>query len=75
MITVSKSAFQADFSEYFRRVEAGEELIVTDNHVPVLKMLPVRKGLTVDEAFADARGKIEYFDDPLKPETEEWGDV
>jgi antitoxin (DNA-binding transcriptional repressor) of toxin-antitoxin stability system len=43
--------------EYFRRVEeTGEELVVTDNHIPVLKVIPFRRKLSPEEAFGDLRG-------------------
>ncbi|HZL36966.1 MAG TPA: hypothetical protein VFC78_16725 [Tepidisphaeraceae bacterium] len=76
MITVSKNVLKAKMLEYFRRVEEeGEELIVTHNSVPVLKVSPLRKRRTVDEIFGHARGKIKYYGDPMAPDTKEWGDV
>ena len=73
MKVVSKSTLKAKMLEYFREVEAsGEELIVTSNGQPVLKVMPYRQKLTVDEAFADLRGKIRYHGDLLEPTTAEW---
>ena len=41
MIKVSKSLLKAKMLEYFRHIEkTGEELIVTNNHVPTLKICP-----------------------------------
>ncbi|MCX6983587.1 MAG: prevent-host-death protein [Lentisphaerae bacterium] len=77
MITVSKSVLKAKMLEYFRRIEKnGEEIIVTDHKVPVLRIqsLTDRK-YTVDEVFADLRGKVKISEDIMKPETEEWGDI
>ena len=75
MITVQR-CIEAKMLECFRRVEEeGEELIVTHNSVPVLKVVPLKKNLSVEEAFGDLRGKVEYHGYILEPETEEWGDV
>ena len=43
MAEVSKSTLKGKMLEYFRRVEeTGEELIVTDNGRPVVKVVPIR---------------------------------
>jgi antitoxin (DNA-binding transcriptional repressor) of toxin-antitoxin stability system len=77
MITVSKNELKSRMLEYFRRVENdGEELIVTHNRVPVLKVVPVNGRASVDELFADARAKARIDDDALlAPETNEWGEI
>ena len=73
MLVVSKSALKAKMLEYFRRVEeTGTELVVTDNNVPVLRITPIRKRVSAAEVFADLRGRVEYFEDPLAPTEEEW---
>jgi antitoxin (DNA-binding transcriptional repressor) of toxin-antitoxin stability system len=73
---VSKGELKAKMLEYFRKVEkTGEELIVTDNRIPVLKVLPIKKKKNVEEVFAKIQGKVKYNEDILTPETEEWGDV
>lgn len=73
MKIVSKSALQTRMLEYFQEVEVtGEELIVTSNGQPVLKVAPYHPILTVDEVFADVRGKIRYHGDVLEPTTDEW---
>lgn len=42
MKTVSKSILKAKMLEYFRLVqETKEELIVTDNNNPVIKIVPI----------------------------------
>jgi antitoxin (DNA-binding transcriptional repressor) of toxin-antitoxin stability system len=59
--------------EYFRRVEeTGEELIVTDNNEPVLRVVPIRKRVPAATLFGDVRGKVVYHEDPLAPTTDEW---
>lgn len=72
---VSKSALKARMLEYFRRVEqTGEELIVTDNNEPVLRISPIREKKSVQEVFGDLRGKVRYSGDILAPTTDEWAD-
>ena len=73
MKVVSKGALKARMLEYFRDVEAsGEELIVTSHGQPVLKVSPYRQERTVDQAFADVRGRICYHGDLLEPTSAEW---
>lgn len=76
MITVSQGRLKTNMQEYFQKVEqSGEELIVTNNNVPILKIIPLMKKDHVKNVFADIRGTVKYFDDILKPETEEWGEL
>ena len=71
---VSKGVLKAKMLEYFRRVErTGEELIVTNNGVPTLKVVPIKKRLTVEDVFGEMRGKVKIDNSIMKPETEEWG--
>ena len=72
---VAKGVLKAKMLEFFRNVEkTGEELIVTDNNKPVLKILPYEKKINPVELFADLRGKMRIKGDinesALKPE--EW---
>ena len=73
MMTVSKEALEANMLEYFHRVEeTGEELVVTDNHVAVLKIVPLAGKAGPEEVFADVRGRAKYHGDLLEPTLEEW---
>src|SRR5438309_4623352 len=73
MEKVSKGALKARMLEYFRKVEeTGEELIVTDNNRPVLRIVPIRQRIPAAEMFADVRRKIVYGEDVLSPTTDEW---
>lgn len=73
METVSKSALKARMLEYFRRIEeTGEELIVTDNNRPVLRIVPIRQRRPAEEVFADVRGRVVYGEDVLLPTSDEW---
>lgn len=72
---VSKSALKARMLEYFRRVEqTGEELIVTDNNQPVIRIVPIRKPRSARDVFADVRGRVVYHDDILAPTIDEWNE-
>ena len=76
MEKVSKSALKAKMLEYFRRVEeTGEELIVTDNNEPVLRIVPIRKRLSAAAVFGNFRGRVVYHEDPLTPTTDEWSET
>lgn len=73
MLTVSKSELKAKMLEYFRHVEqTGEELMVTNNKIPTLKVVPIKKNKTVEQVFDDIRGKVKINDSIMKPETDEW---
>ena len=71
---VSKGILKSKMLEYFRSVEqTGEELIVTNNNVPVLRVIPIKKKLAVEEVFGDIMGNVRLDDSIMAPETEEWG--
>jgi prevent-host-death family protein len=73
MVEVSKSVLKAKMLEYFRRVEeTGEELVVTDNGRPVVKVVAIRATVSAAEAFGDVRGRVVYHEDILAPTTDEW---
>lgn len=75
MTSVSKDILRANMSHYFELVEQQREvLIVTDDGVPVFKIVPIRSRQTADEAFGDARGKMTYSEDVTRPTTDEWPD-
>ncbi|ODS32912.1 MAG: hypothetical protein SCARUB_01964 [Candidatus Scalindua rubra] len=76
MLTISKSKLKAKMLGVFREIEkTGEEVIVTDNRKPVLKIIPLKEKKTFDKAFADVQGKMKYTDDVHKSTEEEWGDL
>jgi prevent-host-death family protein len=73
METISKTALRAKMFEYFRKVEeTGEELIVTDNNRPVLRIVPILQRIPASELFSDVRGKVVYHEDIVAPTTDEW---
>lgn len=74
--SVSKSYLKTHMLRIFREVEqSGEELIVTDNNRPVLRILPVHRGNSVEEVFSGAQGKVIYKEDIDTPTQEEWSAV
>lgn len=76
MAAVSKSALKARMLEYFRQVEQiGEELIVTSDGIPVLKVVPFAQKRSVDDAFSEIRGALTWTGDIDAPTAEEWPDA
>jgi antitoxin (DNA-binding transcriptional repressor) of toxin-antitoxin stability system len=58
MNSISKSKLKAKMLETFRQLEAsGEELIVTDQGKPVLKIIPSRKRPAVLKFSETFKGK------------------
>ena len=73
MNTISKSKLKARMLEIFRQLEAsGEELIVTDQGKPVIKIIPIKKAVSAAEVFGDVQGKISYHEDINTPSLLEW---
>lgn len=76
MNTISKSKLKAKMLETFRQLEAsGEELIVTDQGKPVLKIVPIKEKAGVDEVFGDVQGQVAYLEDINTPTLPEWEDA
>jgi prevent-host-death family protein len=76
MMTVSKGTLKAKMLEYFRRVEeTGEELVVTSNNRPVLRITPIRSAAITSDLFADVRDRVVYHEDPVAPTSEEWTEI
>lgn len=75
MQTVSKSALKARMLEYFRRIEeSGEELVVTDNNRPTLRIVPIRQRQPAADTFAGLQGKVVYHEDVMTPTMDEWSE-
>ena len=72
MITVSKGVLKAKMLEYFRQVEkTREELIVTDHHKPVLRIIPIQEHKLPTDVFKE-QGNVVYLEDINTPTTDEW---
>jgi prevent-host-death family protein len=73
MAEISKSALKAKLLEHLRSVEeTGEELVVTDQGKPVLRIVPIKQRRTAAEIFADVRGRYVEYEDVMTPTTDEW---
>lgn len=76
MITMSKSKLKTHMLQIFRQIEqTGEEVIVTDNNRPVLRIQPINRKPTVDETFAPYRGKLIMHESPDTQTIDEWSEV
>ncbi|RJQ54752.1 MAG: type II toxin-antitoxin system Phd/YefM family antitoxin [Desulfobacteraceae bacterium] len=76
MNTISKSKLKSNMLKIFRDIEkSGEELIVTDNNKPVLRIQPIRKTRSVEEIFGSLQGKVVYHEDINAPTSEEWPEI
>jgi antitoxin (DNA-binding transcriptional repressor) of toxin-antitoxin stability system len=76
VITISKSKLKAKMLEIFRQLEAsGDELIVTDQGKPVLKIIPIKQKSSVKELFADYQGQVTYQEEINIPSLQEWEEV
>ena len=76
MVIVSKSVLKARMLEFFRQVEqTGEELIVTSDGQPVLKVIPYVEAVSVDAAFTDVRGKLSWVGNLDESTQAEWPDA
>jgi prevent-host-death family protein len=74
MASVPKSALEGKMLEYLQQVEdTGEELVVTDNGRPVVKVVPIRRArASAATLFGDVRGRVVYHEDILAPVTDDW---
>ncbi len=74
--TISKSKLKAKMLEVFRQIEAsGDELIVTDQGKPVLKIIPIKQKKTVAELFENVQNQVAYLEDINTPTLSEWDNV
>ena len=76
MTTIGKAAFTANIGEFLEKVEkSGEEILVTDHDVAVVKIVPVRAKTRAEDVFADVRGKVKCHADLMEPTTDEWNEA
>ncbi len=75
-MVMTKSELQTQLLEFFQEIEkSGEEVIITENERPVIRIEPIKKKLTVDEAFAGMRNSLIFHEDPDTPTIDEWDEV
>ena len=76
MITISKSKLKAQMLKIFREIEeSGEEIIVTDNNRPGIRIQPINKKVSVEDAFGAWQGQVIFYEDPNAPTSDEWEEV
>lgn len=76
MKKVAKGVLKAKMLEYLRDVEeTGEELVVTSNGKPVVRILPFNERRDVEDLFAEARKKARFHEDPRTPTGDEWSET
>jgi prevent-host-death family protein len=73
MPVISMSVLEGEMLELVRRVEeTGEEIVVTDNGRPVVKLVPIRVRTSAGDVFADVRGRVVYHEDIVASTIEDW---
>ena len=73
MITISKSKLKAQMLSIFRQIEqTGEEVIVTDNSRPVLRIQRLEARVPVEQSFAGVQGQVVYHENIDEPTLDEW---
>jgi prevent-host-death family protein len=65
MKTVSKSAFKPHAFEYFRMVQAGQTIVITDHGEPVARIVPYAD--VAEDAAGALAGAVNAFREPLEP--------
>ena len=73
----SKSRLKAHMLEIMREIEAsGEEAIVTDHGRPVLRIVPISLGSSVDDIFGRYRGpgRLQFLEPLNTPTLDEWSE-
>jgi len=73
MQTVTKGVFKEKKLENFQHVEQSwEEFILINNNIYTFKVISIKKINSVENVFADLRGKIKIDDSILEADTNEW---
>ena len=76
MATISKGKLKTNMLRIFRDIESsGEELIVTDRNRAVLRIQPIARKRTVEEAFGDVSGNVIYHEDVNTPTVDQWQEI
>ncbi len=70
LLTVPKSRFKPKAFEFFRRVEQGDRVCVTDHGRPVVDIVP-HVG-DDDRTLRELRGLVRAYVEPTEPVSLEW---
>ncbi len=65
MKLVQKSKFKPRAFEYFRLVEQGESIVITDHGRPVAKIVPYSE--EHGDAVGSLKGSLISYQDPMEP--------
>lgn len=69
MITISKGELEQNLQKYLRQVEeTGEEIIVTRDKIPVVKIVSIKDA---DDYMVD-EGKVKHHGSLLEKEKQDW---
>ncbi|MCC5897266.1 MAG: prevent-host-death protein [Phormidium sp. BM_Day4_Bin.17] len=75
MKTIDKNQIAGNFLEILEQVKLkGEEILVTEDNKPILKISPYQKYPKTAELFGNMRGNVQYFEDLTQPTLDEWQD-
>lgn len=76
MPVISKSKLKANMLQVFREIEeTGEELIITHNRRPVLRVQAIEHRQSVGKVFEGLQDKVIYFEDLNTPTIDEGDEV
>ncbi|UCJ13488.1 MAG: prevent-host-death protein [Phormidium sp. PBR-2020] len=75
MKAIDKNQIAGNFLEILEQIKLkGEDVLVTEDNQPILKISPYQKSPTTAELFGKMRGKVQYFEDLTQPTLDEWPD-
>ncbi|MBN2739232.1 MAG: hypothetical protein JXR70_19795 [Spirochaetales bacterium] len=61
MISISRSEFNKDFQRFVLEVEErGEDLIITEEDLPLFIIQPANRGPEIEDIFGDVQGHVVY---------------
>ncbi len=70
---VTKKQLKIQLEQILELLETeNEEIIVTDQGKPVIKLSKYQPSTPTKELFAPLRGKVKYYEDLTTPITEDW---
>ncbi|WP_159787515.1 type II toxin-antitoxin system Phd/YefM family antitoxin [Sodalinema gerasimenkoae] len=75
MKTIDKNQIAGNFLEILEQIKLkGEDVLVTEDDQPILKISPYQKSPTTAELFGKMRGKVQYFEDLTQLTLDKWLD-
>ena len=72
MKVISKTILKSKISDYLKQVEiTGEEIIITDHNIPVMKIIPLKQKQSLKKQFEQFQGKAKYYAPAIDSEIDE----